>query len=219
VSTTETIFRSHLIARRSVASFADLKGKRIGTASAGSVPYYGVIWFAKRMGWELGRDITIVPGAENFESLKAGKVDAITGSALISAMAPEAGYKDLGNFAQFDIPVAGSGVMFAPKWLASHRDIALRFLESTLEATALMQKDQNVFDAAMAKWFNVKDPQVQSRMYPQVHAFPRKPYPLVEGIKGAVALFSPRGKEAEDFYDASLMAKLDKNGFIDELYR
>ena len=219
VSTTETIFRSHLIAAPSVDSFTDLKGKRIGTASAGSVPHYGMIQFAKRMGWEVGRDIIVLPGTENFESLKAGKVDAITGSALISAMAPEAGYKDLGNFAQFNIPVAGSGVMFEAKWLASNRDIGLRFLKATLEATALMQKNQKVFGAAMAKWFNVRDPKVRARMYPQVREFPKKPYPLIEGIEGAVELFSPRGLKAEDFYDASLMAELDKSGFIDGLYR
>lgn len=219
VSTTETIFRSHLIAGPSVASFADLKGKRIGTASAGSVPYYGMVQFARRMGWEIGRDITLVPGAENLESLKAGKVDAISGSALISAMAPEAGYRDLGNFVQFNIPVPGSGVMFEAKWLASHRDLGLRFLKATVEATALMQKDEKVFDAAMAKWFNVKDATVQAHMYPQVHEFPRKPYPLVEGIKGAVELFSPRGRTAANFYDASLMTELDTSGFIDGLYR
>src|SRR5947209_10897551 len=46
VSTTETIFRSHLIAGQAVKSFSDLKGKRVGTAGAGSVPYYGMMQFA-----------------------------------------------------------------------------------------------------------------------------------------------------------------------------
>jgi hypothetical protein len=40
----------------------------------------------------------------------------------------------------------------------AHRDTVLRFLKADIEATALMQRDRQVFNAALAKWFNIMDP-------------------------------------------------------------
>jgi hypothetical protein len=40
----------------------------------------------------------------------------------------------------------------------AHRDTVLRFLKADIEATALMQRDRQVFNAALAKWLNIMDP-------------------------------------------------------------
>ena len=74
----------------------------------------------------------------------------------------------------------------------------------------------------MIKWFNITDPLVQERMYREVDEIPQKPYPAVEGIRHTIAMYnSPemRKYKAEDFYDASFMAELDKSGFLDRLYQ
>ena len=83
-----------------------------------------------------------------------------------------------------------------------------------------MQRDRQVFNAALAKWFNITDPETQDRMFAFVNKFAKKPYPSVEGIKRVFALYdSPemRKHTPEGFYDSSLIAELDKSGFLDKL--
>jgi hypothetical protein len=94
----------------------------------------------------------------------------------------------------------------------------LRFLKADIEATALMQRDRRVFNAALAKWFNITDPKTQDGMFAHVNKFEKKPYPSVDGIKQVFPLYdSPqmRRHTPQEFYDSSLMAELDKSGFLD----
>jgi len=111
----------------------------------------------------------------------------------------------------------GSGIMVDKAYLAAHRDTVLRFLKADIEATALMQSNQQVFNAALAKWFNITDPDTQAGMFAYVSKFERKPYPSVDGIKQIFVMYdSPemRKHRPEEFYDSSLVADLDKSGFL-----
>src|SRR6185295_18126638 len=133
-------------------------------------------------------------------------------------LAPQAGYKDIGDMAAYKIPMAGSGIMVDKAYLAAHRDTVLRFLKADIEATALMQRDRRVFNAALSKWFNIKGAATQNGMFAHVNKFEKKPYPSVDGIKRVFSVYdSPemRKRTPEEFYDSSLIAELDKSGFLD----
>src|SRR6185295_6712264 len=107
----------------------------------------------------------------NLDALKQDKVDAILTSAMVIALAPQAGFKDIGDLAVYKMPMAGSGIMVDKAYLATHRDTVLRFLKADLEATALMQRDKQVFKAALAKWFNITDAKTQDGMFAHVNKF------------------------------------------------
>ena len=218
VLTQEATVVSHIIAKPGIAGVQDLKGKRIGFSGVGSVTHFNALSLARRFGWSPDREITLVAGSANLEALKQDKVDAILASAMVVALAPQAGFKDIGDLTTYKMPIAGSGIMVDKAYLAAHRDTVLRFLKADIEATALMQRDRQVFNAALAKWFNITDAKTQDGMFALVNKFEKKPYPSVEGIKQVLALYdSPemRKHRPEEFYDSSLVAELDKSGFLD----
>jgi NitT/TauT family transport system substrate-binding protein len=220
VSTTETIVRDHVIAIPSVNSMQDLKGKRIGYTAPGTVTNYDALAFVQKMGWQPGKDVTMVDKASSLSAIKDGRTDAIVGSAMEVALAQKENLKDLGSLASYNMPLAGSGVMVKKPWLDANRDTTARFVKATVQATALMKSDKKVFAAALAKWFNITDPQTQDLMFAAVKEFPAKPYPAVDGIKGVMAMYdSPamREHQAEEFYDNSFIADLDKSGYLDKL--
>jgi NitT/TauT family transport system substrate-binding protein len=222
VSTTETIVRDHVIAIPSVNSMQDLKGKRIGYTAPGTVTNYDALAFAQKMGWQPGKDVTMVDKASSLSAIKDGRTDAIVGSAMEVALAQKEDLKDLGSLASYNMPLAGSGVMVKQPWLDANRDTTARFVKATVEATALMKSDKKVFAAALAKWFNITDRQTQDLMFTAVKEFPAKPYPAVDGIKGVMAMYdSPamREHQAEEFYDNSFIGDLDKSGYLDALNR
>jgi NitT/TauT family transport system substrate-binding protein len=218
VLTQEAMAVDHIIAAPGIAVVQDLKGKRIGFSGVGSVTHFSALSLAGRLGWTPGRDVTLVAGSATLDALKQHKVDAILGSAMVIALAPQAGFRDIGDLTAYKIPMAGSGIMVDKAYLAAHRDTVLRFVKADIEATALMQKDRRVFNAALAKWFNITDASTQDGMFAYVSKFEKKPYPSVEGVKQVFSLYdSPemRKHTPEEFYDSSLVAELDKSGFLD----
>jgi len=157
VLTQEAMAMDHVIAKAGIANVQDLKGKRLGFSGAGSVTHFSALSLARQFGWTPGRDITLVSGAATLDALKQGNVDAILGSAMVIALAAQEGYKDIGELTGYKIAMAGSGIMVDKAYLAAHRETVLRFLKADIEATALMQRDRGVFNAALAKWFHITD--------------------------------------------------------------
>lgn len=207
----------HVIAKPGIGGIRDLKGKRLGFSGVGAVTHFSALALARQLGWTIDRDLTLVGGSATLDALKQDKVDAILTSAMMIARAPQAGFKDIGDLSPYKIPMAGSGIMADKAYLAAHRDAVLRFLKADIEATALMQRDRRVFNAALAKWFNITDAATQNGMFTYVNKFEKKPYPSVEGIKRVFAIYdSPemRKHTPEEFYDSSLVAELDKSGFL-----
>ena len=222
LTTGETIIRETIITTAAIRSVEDLKGKRLGYSVPGTVTHVAALSFAKHMGWDPDRDVSLIGNANGLNPLKEGRTDAFFGSAMNVSMAPEANLKLLLDLTPYRFAVAGSGIMADRDWLKSNRDTAVRFVQAGFEAIALMKKDRAAFDAALAKWLNIADAAAQERMYREVEEIPRKPYPSVDGIRQTFVIYDlpeMRKYQAEDFYDSSIMTELDTSGFIDGLYR
>jgi ABC-type nitrate/sulfonate/bicarbonate transport system substrate-binding protein len=220
--TTEGVIRDTIITTNAIGKVEDLKGKRLGYSVPGAVTHMAALHFAKHMGWDPNRDVTLVGGANALNPLKEGKTDGFFGSAMTVAMAPEMNLKLLIDLTPYKFPVGGSSIMAERTWLMANRDTAARFIRASMESIALMKKDKNAFNAALAKWFNIKDAVTQNRMYAELEEIPLKPYPTVEGIKATLEFYDSPGMrkfKAEDFYDSSFMTELDRSGFLDRLYR
>ena len=220
--TTEGYIRDTIITTNAIGKVEDLKGKRLGYSVPGAVTHVAALQFSKHMGWDPTKDVQLVGNANSLNPLKEGRTDGFFGSAMTVAMAPEMNLKLLIDLTPYKFPVGGSSIMAEKSWLAANRDTAARFVRASMESFALMKKDKNAFNAALAKWFNIKDAVTQNRMYEEIEEIPLKPYPTVEGIKATLALYdSPemRKFKAEDFYDESLMRELDRSGFLDQVYR
>jgi NitT/TauT family transport system substrate-binding protein len=221
LATQEGIVKSHIIGAPSIRRIEDVRGKRLGYSSTGTVTHVGLLSFARHMGWDPGTDIILVDRSNTIGAITGGRVDATMASAMLVALAPEAGLNDVVDLEQFNMPLAGSGVMAERAWLAANRDIAARFVKSAVEAVALMKQDRAAFDASLTKWFNITDAVTQTRMYAVVMDFPNKPCPSVEGISAMMEIYdSPqmRAHTAEEFYDSSFIETLDESGFLDALY-
>ncbi|GAA1189776.1 ABC transporter substrate-binding protein [Pseudonocardia alaniniphila] len=218
LATTDSEAGFHIVSNPAVTSIDDLKGKRLGFTTPGSVSNLIALALVRQKGWTPGRDISLISDGADYSALKAGRVDAFIGSEIYYTMAAKNGAKDLADLSDYHIPIAGSGINAEVGWYEAHRDTAVRFLKATIESYALMRKKPELVYAALAKWYGVTDPRQQQDMYSQVARFPEKPYPAVDGIKLVMQLFpNPELQRhaAEDFYDSSVVGELDRSGFID----
>jgi NitT/TauT family transport system substrate-binding protein len=232
LATTDHTLRWHVYAKPEITSVQQLKGKRLGvTGNSSCTGLVGHI-IADKMKWTVGfeeagqgKDLQLVRASEKrLDALKDGRSDAVVVNELAFTHAAKMGLKPLIDLDTWDEPFLCSGVSASRAWLEQpgNRDRALSFLKGTVEAIALMSKNDPVAMRAIGKWWGVPDREIQRRMLLTGREIPRKPYPNVDGIKLVMRLYdSPEMQKLkpEDVYDDSLMRELDKSGFIDALYK
>ena len=234
LATTDHELRWHVYAKPEIKTVDQLKGKRLGvTGNSSCTGLVGHI-IANKKGWTVGwgednkavpgKDLTLVRASEaRLDALENNLTDAVVVNELGFTHAAKMGLKPLIDLSTWDEPFLCSGVSARSEWLKepANRDKTMRFLKATLEAIAMMHKNDPVAMRAIGKWWGVPDREIQRKMLLTGKDIPRKPYPNVDGIKLVMKLYdSPemQKRKAEDFYDDSLMKELDKSGFIDKLY-
>jgi NitT/TauT family transport system substrate-binding protein len=221
LATTDHMVRWRIVARPGITDPEQLKGKRLGYSSYGSMTHFTAINFAKAMGWDPNFDLSLMSGALNVETLKEGRVDAFVADEVHETMAVASGFKELVNLKKFNIPIAGSGVNVSRAWLEANQEAARRFIKSAVEAVALLKQDKKAAFRGIAKWYNVTDPRNQEHFCRDASILPRKPYPAVDGIKKVMETFDcheMRRYKPEDFHDDRFVRELDRSGYIDKLY-
>lgn len=222
VLSTDNRVRWKIISGSSLTSAQQLKGKRLGYSGYGAMTHFMAIVFAKRMGWDPDKDISLMENALNVEALRAGHVDAFVADEIAETMAVTSGYKILEDMHPYDVPIAGSGVNVSTEWLKTNRDTVRKFVKSAVEAIALTKQKPEIAYAAMAKWYGLNEPEKQRYFYKEMAKLERKPYPAVAGIQKVMDIFNyheMNSHKAEDFYDDSFVRELDKSGYIDSLYK
>jgi len=113
------------------------------------------------------------PGGNALNPLLEGREDALLGSGMLFAMASEKKLNDVMDLATYKIPVAGSSILAEKNWLQANRDTAARFVKAAIEADALMKTNRAAFNAALVKWFNIKDAPTQDGMYREALEIPK----------------------------------------------
>ena len=218
-----------MIARKDITRPEQLHGKTIGVTGFFNIMGYQTLLFVQAMGWEPGKDITIIQEPTGtMEGMEAGKYDAyIAGEGLPEWQAEHAGYKPLIDFKQWKIPMTSSSVDVDAEWLKNNRDTARGFIKSMVEAIAIMRQDKKAAFRAMTKYYGITDPKQLEYFY-STWTVPAKPYPDVEGLRIAQKLYATfpgvkseelKNAKIEDFIDDSFVRELDQSGYIDSLYK
>ena len=173
VSTTDSTARFHIISSTDLNSVADLKGKRLGYSSIGSVSHLMALEFIHQMNWSPSEDISLMREGLDYSVLKSGGVDASVAKA--TTRWPKRTAPRIWWTSQYNIPLAGSGVNVRRDWFQENREPTLRFVKAMIEAYALMKSDFTVVSNVLEKWYGITDPKQQEEMYAQVATSPQRP--------------------------------------------
>ena len=110
------------------------------------------------------------------------------------------------------------------KTLQEDRDTVMRMLRSHVEAIAYFKTHKEFSMKVLGKYLRTNDQELLEGSYEIFKQdFISVPYPIMNGLEATydyVAQTRPeiRNRKPEDFMDPSLMAELDKSGFIKKLY-
>jgi ABC-type nitrate/sulfonate/bicarbonate transport system substrate-binding protein len=173
------------------------------------------------------KDVTILQTggeATRFAALTTGAIDGAMLSGDKKVQAEKMGFHVTIDLSQLPIYYPVNGVVTSKKFVSSNPEVAENFLKSWLEGIKSFKTDKELSLKVLAKYLKVNDRAILEESYEIYRPVYKKlPYGDKRAVKFALDQMSKELPEssklnAEDFIYNGILAKLEKNGFIDQIY-
>ena len=221
-------FVDHIVSLSSVTAVEQLKGKTGGVNRLGTTSDLGLRLALRKLGIDPDKDVKIIPTggtAERFAALSKGLTQFTIIPEPFLTQAEKLGFRNLYNISDLKIPFWWNGILSREAIVKSKRPLMLKLVRAMVEAIHIIKTEKEYAKALIKKNLGVNDPEGIERAYKDYsNAFPEVPYPTPDGVKTMLddlARSNPKAASADPktFVDTSLVAELDKSGFIKQLYK
>lgn len=225
VASTVSRFIFQLYGDPSIKSVNDLKGKVVAATQPSASTDYATRMVLRRFGLAPDKDVKILYAGSMpalVSMLKSGNAVAGLMSVPTTFQAQELGLKPILNVTDLNIPFVFVGVATTRKVLRQKPDAITRFLRAYTESIAIIRRDKETALKAMGKFLKTDNRLALEGIYEEYgNAFQRVPLMTKEAVQAVLDVAkSPKAQQMkpEDFFDNSLLQKLDDSGFINSLY-
>ena len=220
----------YFVARPEIKSAAALKGKASAVTRLGSTTHFYLRTALRQSGLDPEKDMTILQlgaGGEIAAALQSGRIAAAALPFRDTFPFVQMGWPVLVDLSTSDFFYPSSCVASSRAFIKNNPAAVERFLKAYIEAIRLIKKDNVFAERVIRKWHRETDP-LFIRKTVEVYARLFKPIPYVpdkglEVVLRELSLRRPVPKEflnrPEYFRDHGPLEKLDKEGWIDQLYK
>ena len=215
-----------MVAKPEIKRIEELKGKKIGVTTFGSLTDFLVRHILRKKGLNPDRDIALIQiggDPERIGALKQGAIDAASLSFPGYGIASKMGYPILWDSSK-EIDYPWIEITTRRSIVQKDREMVMNYMKAHLEGTALFKKDREFGKRVIKKTLRLDNEDLVNESYEIFSkAFLTTPYPNTAGMKTSfeyVASTRPEvwNHKPEEFTDRSFIEELDKNGFIKKLY-
>lgn len=218
-----------LIVQESIKSKEQLKGKSIGISRIGSSSDVIARVFLKHLGLEPDKDVAIMQvggSGERAAAFRTGRIAAFPAPPGVLHLTKGMPQRVLVSTADFSKPypfpyICGTTTR---AYLASNRSTVKRLVMALTEGVHFFKTRKEESKKILAKYSRHNDEAYLESAY-EINAklFDRVPYVTREGmdiqLKEAISKKPGSPVKVDDIVDDSIVAELEKEGFIDKLYR
>jgi len=212
----------------SITDASQLRGKTIAATGLGTASYFAAVIALQHFGLDPSKDVTFV--ASNsvpamFTALQAGNVQAAALSMPTYNRAKKAGMRLLANVADLGVHYPSSWLAVRKNYLSSHPDDVAALVRSITEAISIELQQPEETMRIIGKYSQISDQALLTETYEALKPYlNRVPRPEADNVGEALKLLAPRSPKAatadpKQFVDPSIVDKLQKEGFIDRLYK
>ena len=221
-------FVDHIVSLLNVTAVEQLKGKTAGVNRLGSTSDLGLRLALRKLGVDPEKDVKIIPTggtAERFAALSKGITQFTIIPEPFLTQAEKLGFRNLYNISDLKIPFWWNGILSREAIIKTKRPLMQKLTRAMVEAIHIIKTEKEYAKSLIKKNLGVADPEGLERAYKDyANAFPEVPYPTPDGVKTMLddmARANPKAASADpkSFVDLSLVAELEKSGFIKQLYR
>lgn len=217
------------MARAEVKRAEDLKGKRVGISRFGSATDFGLRYVEEQWPVKRQRDFTVIQMggvSDVYGALRAGAVDAGVVNAELAILARREGYRELVDIAKMGINFPTSSVVTTRSFIRRNESLVRKFVRGFVEGVHFAKTQRAPAIAIMKQYLRSSDTSMFDELYDMyiVRNIPRIPRPAPESMKTVLdqmAETDPRVARLrpEQFIDNRLFEELEKEGFIQRLWK
>ncbi len=230
IATTYNTLVFSLMTRADLKEPKDLKGKRFGVTTIGSLSDFTLRTILKRSGLDPARDVVVrAMGGypEILAGMKSGQLDGGVFSPPSNITAQTLGFREFIDAGSTGVEFASTCYGTTRRFIRERRETVGLFIRSLAEAIHRFKTDKPYALKIIQQYTRTRDPEVLEETY-RVYAIkylPRAPYPQPNGVKAILDYFAEttlpeaKGADPENFIDASFVHELDKSGWIARLYQ
>ncbi len=202
----------------------DLKGKKVGISSFGGASHTATQIALQKLGLNPKTDVTMVQIGDQGSRLAAmasGSIDGTLMQPPESLRAREMKFKPMVNLAQSGVKFPLDHLATSRKYVENNRETTKKFMRATIAGIARFKSDRNFTMEVLKKYLGLSDPRLLAETYDfWAPIYPAKPYVDPGELEAYLPTVADRGSaRAEDFFDNSIVAELDHEGFIAGVYR
>ena len=215
-----------MVVKPEIRRVEDLKGKRVGVTTFGSLTDFLVRHILRNKGLNPDREVALIQiggDPERIGALKQGAIDAASLSFPGYGIATKMGYPMLWDSSR-EIEYPWIEITTRRAVIQKDRDLVMSYMKAHLEAIALFKKDRAFGKKVIKKVLRLDDEELINESYEIFcKGFLPTPYPNTAGMKTTfdyVAATRPEvwNHKPEEFTDRSFVQELDQSGFIKKLY-
>ena len=225
-----TYFNKHtysLVARGSIRSPQELRGKKIGVLSVVGLNQIVVATALRHWGIE-EKSVTLIRAGgsrDRFTALQNGLIDATVLTGAFVDRAKAAGMNVLLDLGDLEDSFPTVSMMTTKTMQSTKRHLVKGFLQGIGEAIHIFKTDVVVGQKGLAKWMRTQDKALLESAY-RSYA-PRISFPPYTGLAGvqvviddlATSRLDAKGRKAQEFVNEEILRELDRQGFFRSLQK
>lgn len=218
-----------VMARPEIKRPEDLKGKKIGVSRFGSATDFGLRYVEEKWPVKRQRDFAVIQMGgvtDVFNALRAGTLDAAVINAELAIVARREGFRELADIAKMGINFPTSSAVTTRSFIKRNENAVRKFIRGFVEGVHFAKTQRAATIAIMKKYLRSSDAAMFDELYEMYiqRNIPRIPRPSPEALKTVLdqmAETDPRvaNLKPEQFIDARFFQELDKEGFIQKLWK
>ena len=215
-----------LFSKPEITRFSDLKGKVLGVTQPGSTTDFTARLLAQEAGMVPGKDLQIlhlqgIP--ETFASLSQGVIDAGILSAPVTLKARQAGFRELVNITEKNIPMIHAAFATTREFASTNPERVRQFLQAYVEGLKIAKSDAEGTKRVIGKYTKMGSADDLEETYrtflPAWEKVPAVRAASVQTLLNFATHPAARTAKPDQFIDNSFVSELERSGFIERLYR
>jgi len=215
-----------IYAKPEIGSLADLKGKVLAVTVPGATTDFAARVLLQQARLTPGKDVKLIylkGMVEILAGITQGNADAGIFTSPTTLKAQHAGLKELVNVTEQNIPMIHAALASTKDYAKSRRDDARRFLQAYLEGIKISRTDADYTKQIIGKYTKTTDAADLENSYqtflPAWERLPLVPAAAVQTMLNFASHPGAKSAKPEAFIDNSILAEIDKSGFVDKLYK
>lgn len=218
-----------VIARPEIRRLEDLKGKKIGISRFGSATDFGLRYAEGQWPIKRQRDFAVIQAGgmpDLLNALRGGALDAAVLNVELTIVARKEGFRELANLAKMGLSFPTSSLGTTRSYIKRNENTVRKFVRGFVDGVHFAKTQRAFGVQVMKKYLRNEDTAFVNDLYDLyvLQNIPQIPRPSPEALKtimDQMAETDPRvvNLRPEQFIDGRFFQELEKEGFIQRLWR